>query len=43
MGESCYAKIIGKIKEEHQKLWSVGKELYIDLARRYKEGLKEIE
>ena len=32
----------GPVKDHQKQLWSWGKELYIDLARRYPEGLKEI-
>ena len=36
------ARIIGAVEEKHLKLWSWAKKLYMDLARRYPEGLQEI-
>ncbi|MFC2173425.1 gamma carbonic anhydrase family protein [Acidobacteriota bacterium] len=37
------ARIIGDVSEEQRRFWNHGKDLYIDLARRYPKGLKEID
>ena len=37
------ARVVGPVKEHQRAMWTMGKELYIDLARRYPEGMKEIE
>lgn len=36
------AEIVGDIKDYHQTGWNFGKDLYIDLARRYPAGMQEI-
>jgi carbonic anhydrase/acetyltransferase-like protein (isoleucine patch superfamily) len=35
-------KITGDVTEEHQKMWELGKQIYVDLCYRYKEGLKRL-
>ncbi len=34
---------IGKVTERHQKFWDYGKDLYVDLAKRYPAGLQRLE
>jgi carbonic anhydrase/acetyltransferase-like protein (isoleucine patch superfamily) len=34
---------IGKVTERHQKFWNYGKDLYVDLAKRYPVGLRRLE
>ncbi len=36
-------EIVGDTRDEHKFMWSMGKEIYQDLARRYPEGLKLID
>ncbi len=36
------AKVIGDVKKEWRELWGSYKHVYVDLARRYPEGLKEV-
>jgi len=36
------AKVIGDVTEEHVKLWTRYKEIYVSLARRYREKLREV-
>lgn len=36
------ARVIGDIKEHHREFWTYGKQLYIDLARRYPNELERI-
>ncbi len=35
-------KITGDVTEDHQKMWELGKQIYVDLCYRYKEGLKRL-
>jgi len=37
------AKVIGEVKDEYKGTWTKYKEIYVGLARRYKEELKELE
>jgi len=37
------AKVIGDVEEHHRMIWTMAKELYIDLAARYPKGLERIE
>lgn len=36
------AKVIGDTKEERRELWGSYKHVYVDLARRYPRGLREV-
>jgi phenylacetic acid degradation protein len=36
------AKVVGDVKEEWKELWGSYKPVYVDLARRYPKGLKEV-
>jgi len=36
------ATVIGDVKEEWKELWGRYKHVYVDLARRYRTGLKEV-
>ena len=36
------ARIAGEVTDGHRQVWNMGKEIYIDLAHRYPEGMKEI-
>ncbi len=36
------AKVIGDVKKEWRELWGSYKQVYVDLARRYSTGLKEV-
>ena len=36
------ARITGDVTENHQKMWELGKQIYVDLCQRYKEGLKKL-
>ncbi len=36
------AKLIGDVTAEHQKMWELGKQIYVDLCQRYREGLKKL-
>jgi carbonic anhydrase/acetyltransferase-like protein (isoleucine patch superfamily) len=36
------ARVVGAVREEQRALWTHGKALYQDLARRYPEGLREV-
>ncbi len=37
------AKIIGDVQQKHKEFWVYGKQLYVDLARRYPKELERIE
>ena len=37
------ARVVGPVRDDQRARWQRGKELYIDLARRYPSGLVEIE
>lgn len=37
------AKIIGQVTDEYKKQWAVFKGTYVDLARRYPDGMKELD
>ncbi len=36
------ARVVGDVNDKHRAMWTYGKELYQDLARRYPDGLHEI-
>lgn len=36
------ARITGDVTENHQKMWELGKQIYVDLCQRYREGLKKL-
>ena len=36
------AKVIGDVEEKHRTIWTMAKELYINLAERYPKGLEKI-
>ena len=36
------AREISKVSERHQKFWNYGKDLYVDLAKRYPAGLRRL-
>lgn len=36
------AKVVGDVKKEWKELWGSYKHVYVDLARRYPTGLKEV-
>jgi carbonic anhydrase/acetyltransferase-like protein (isoleucine patch superfamily) len=35
-------RITGDVTEEHQKMWTLGKKIYVDLCYRYREGLEKL-
>ena len=37
------ARVVGDVSEEQRRFWTHGKDLYIELAGRYPDGLKEID
>ena len=37
------ARISGIVKQRHKEFWTYGKQLYVDLARRYPRDLERIE
>ncbi|RLB67191.1 MAG: gamma carbonic anhydrase family protein [Deltaproteobacteria bacterium] len=37
------AREIGRVGERHRDFWNYGKDLYVDLARRYPTGLRRLE
>jgi carbonic anhydrase/acetyltransferase-like protein (isoleucine patch superfamily) len=36
------AKVIGDVTDQHKAMWTYGKQLYQDLARRYPDGMREL-
>ena len=37
------AKVVGRVTDEQKEFWRWGKDLYADLARRYRKGLKRLD